>query len=101
MANPRLNLLSLDQVLPLIVPELGAARIPLRKTTIQLLQISLKFGGDIKLVLRALVQCGLEHPDSQVSRETLVALPILFPSDFDTRYGNRNLFVLVSVHWLV
>ena len=28
--------------------------------------------------------------------ETLISVPILFPPDFDSRYGNKNLYLLVS-----
>ncbi|TRY68490.1 hypothetical protein TCAL_01388 [Tigriopus californicus] len=83
-------------VLSLIVPCLSSDRAQVKKATLNLLQINLKFCCDIQAVLRVIVQQGLDHPDPKVVHETLICLPILFPLDYDTRYGNKNLFLIVS-----
>ena len=44
---------------------------------------------------RCIVNHGLESSDRRVVHETLISVPILFPPDFDSRYGNKNLYLLV------
>ena len=48
------------------------------------------------LVSRCIVSHGLESGHGKVVHETLISIPILFPPDFDSRYGNKNLYILVS-----
>ena len=50
----------------------------------------------IIVVFRCIVNHGLESGESRVVHETLISVPILFPPDFDSRYGNKNLYILVS-----
>ena len=47
-------------------------------------------------IVRCIVNHGLESSDRRVVHETLISVPILFPPDFDSRYGNKNLYLLVS-----
>jgi hypothetical protein len=58
-------------------------------------QIYLKFTSDIQIVLKGLVQHGLEHLDRQVVLETLVTIPALFQHLDGQLQGNKSLFVLV------
>ena len=74
-------------VTPRLVPCLGHRWIMLRKTTVHVLQIYLKFSNDVQSVLRYIVQYGLEAQDRSIVHETLVSIPILFPPDFDSRWG--------------
>ena len=101
-------------VTPGLMPCLGSQRVTLRKTAVHILQIYLRFSSDVQAVLRfklfinqyliinysccfrCIVNHGLESADKRVVHETLVSIPILFPPDFDSRYGNKNLYILVS-----
>ena len=40
-------------------------------------------------LFRSIVQYGLESGDKSVVHETLISIPILFPPDFDTKYGSK------------
>ena len=64
----------------------GSNRIRVKQTAVQLIRVYLKFSTDVQAVLRALVQYGLESADHRVVQETILAIPIIFPPDFDTRY---------------
>ena len=95
---------------------LGSHSVILRKTTVHILQIYLRFSSDVQAVIRLLfivykissniynsalfIRCivnhGLESSETRVIHETLISVPILFPPDFDSRYGNKNLYLLVS-----
>jgi len=75
---------------------LGSHSVILRKTTVHILQIYLRFSSDVQAVIRCIVNHGLESSDRRVVHETLISVPILFPPDFDSRYGNKNLYLLVS-----
>ena len=48
------------------------------------------------IIFRCIVTHGLESEDAKVVHETLISVPILFPPDFDSRYGNKNLYILLS-----
>ena len=48
-------------------------------------------------LFRNIVQYGLESGDKSVVHETLISIPILFPPDFDTRYGSKVRHSLLAI----
>jgi hypothetical protein len=46
---------------------------------------------------RHLVQYGLESSSRAVLKEALISIPILFPPDFDSRYGSKVIILSVLI----
>ena len=61
-------------VLHRTVPLLGANRVPLRRAALSVLQIYLRFSGDIQGIQRAIVQYGLENNDPKVRFHSLTVI---------------------------
>ncbi len=69
-----------SEVIPNLIPCLGSPRVSLRKVAIEAVQIYLRLTKDIGSVLKGVVAFGLEHPDPNIVHETLISIPLLFPT---------------------
>ncbi|KAK3093087.1 hypothetical protein FSP39_010926 [Pinctada imbricata] len=65
-----------------LISNIGESKITVRRAVIQTLHVYMKYTKNVQLLLRAIVQHGLENDDQRVRKETVVSLPMLFTPEF-------------------
>ena len=93
---PQMGEFELDQcmslVLPRIVPNLGHESTDVRRASLRLLHVYMRYTNNLQKVLRTYVQFGLESVDRTAQKGAVLSLPLLFTEEF----SNENLFPLVQ-----
>ncbi|RWS05615.1 protein FAM179B-like protein [Dinothrombium tinctorium] len=79
-------------VLPRVIPNLGHESIDVRRATLRLLHVYMRYTNNLQKVLRMYVQYGLQSSDKNAQKGCILSLPLLFTEEF----GNENLFPLVE-----
>lgn len=72
----------MNLILPRLVPNMGDSKITIRRSVIQTLHVYMKHTYDIQQTFRAIVQYGLENPQSRVKKEVIISLPMMFTPEF-------------------
>ncbi|RWS24981.1 hypothetical protein B4U80_13144 [Leptotrombidium deliense] len=79
-------------VLPRVIPNLGHESTDVRRATLRLLHVYMRYTNNLQKVLRMYVQYGLQSTDKNAQKGCILSLPLLFTEEF----GNENLFPLVE-----
>ncbi|XP_078314786.1 TOG array regulator of axonemal microtubules protein 1-like isoform X3 [Crassostrea virginica] len=72
----------MNVILGKLIPNIGESKITVRRAVIQTLHVYMKYTKNVQVLLKAIVQHGLENDDPRVRKETVVALPMLFTPEF-------------------
>ena len=72
----------LEVTFPRLIPNMGHAKVAIRRDVIHLIHTYMKHNGPIQDMLRALVTYGIEHRDQRIAREVIIGLPLLFTPEF-------------------
>lgn len=93
---PQMGDFELDQcmglVLPRVVPNLGHESTDVRRASLRLIHVYMRYTNNLQKVLRTYVQYGLESVDKPAQKGAVLSLPLLFTEEF----SNENLFPLVQ-----
>lgn len=93
---PQMNDFELDScmaiVLPRVVNNLGHESTDVRRASLRLLHVYMRYTNNLQKVLRTYVQHGLESIEKPAQKGAVLSLPLLFTEEF----SNENLFPLVQ-----
>ncbi|XP_015791082.1 TOG array regulator of axonemal microtubules protein 1-like isoform X2 [Tetranychus urticae] len=79
-------------ILPRIVPNLGHEATDVRRASLRLLHVYMRYTNNLQKVLRLYIQYGLESHDKSAQKGCVLSLPLLFTEEF----SKENLFPLVQ-----
>ena len=82
----------LSVVMPRIIPNLGHFSTDVRRASLRLLHVYMRYTHNLQKVLRSYIQYGLVSGDKAAQKGSILSLPLLFTEEF----ANENLFVLVQ-----
>ena len=93
---PQMNELELDHcmslVLPRIIPNLGHTSTDVRRASLRLLHVYMRYTNNLQKVLRLYIKYGLQNREKPSQKGAVLSLPLLFTEEF----ANENLFPLVD-----
>ena len=93
---PQMNDQDLDHcmavILPRVIPNLGHESTDVRRATLRVLHVYMRYTNNLQNVLRFYIQYGLENNDKNAQKGCILSLPLLFTDDL----ANENLFPLVQ-----
>ncbi|XP_062617825.1 TOG array regulator of axonemal microtubules protein 1-like isoform X2 [Saccostrea cucullata] len=72
----------MNVILGKLIPNIGESKITVRRAVIQTLHVYMKYTNNVQVLLKAIVQHGLENGDPRVRKETVISLPMLFTPEF-------------------
>ncbi|XP_074605138.1 TOG array regulator of axonemal microtubules protein 1 isoform X1 [Brevipalpus obovatus] len=79
-------------ILPRVIPNLGHDGIEVRRASLRLLHVYMRYTNNLQKVLRMYIQYGLENHDKSAQKGCVLSLPLLFTEEF----SRENLFPLVQ-----
>lgn len=79
-------------VLPRIIPILGHEDAEVKRATVKVLHVYMRYTNNLQRVLSFYVQFGIENNQLKAKKGAIISLPLLFTEEF----GNENLFILVE-----
>lgn len=79
-------------ILPRVVPNLGHEVTDVRRASLRLLHVYMRYTNNLQKVLRLYIQYGLESHDKSAQKGCVLSLPLLFTEEF----SKENLFPLVQ-----
>lgn len=82
----------LSIVLPRVIPNLGHFSTDVRRASLRLLHVYMRYTHNLQKVLRSYIQYGLVSGDKAAQKGSILSLPLLFTEEF----ANENLFILVQ-----
>lgn len=93
---PQMSDLELDHcislVLPRVVPNLGHASTDVRRASLRLIHVYMRYTNNLQKVLRLYNKYGLQNREKPSQKGAVLSLPLLFTEEF----ANENLFPLVD-----
>lgn len=93
---PQMSEHDLDQcmslVLPRVVPNLGHSSTDVRRASLRLLHVYMRYTNNLQKVLRLYIKYGLQNREKPSQKGAVLSLPLLFTEEF----SNENLFPLVD-----
>ena len=83
----------LSIVLPKVIPNLGHFSTDVRRASLRLLHVYMRYTHNLQKVLRSYITHGLTaHHDKAAQKGSILSIPLLFTEEF----SNENLFLLVE-----
>lgn len=82
----------LSIVMPRVIPNLGHFSTDVRRASLRLLHVYMRYTHNLQKVLRSYIQYGLVSGDKAAQKGSILSLPLLFTEEF----ANENLFILVQ-----
>ncbi|KAI1302330.1 hypothetical protein HDE_02580 [Halotydeus destructor] len=93
---PQMGIYELDQcmnlVLPRVTQNLGHDSTDVRRASLRLLHVYMRYTNNLQRVLRTYVTCGLENGEMAAQKGAILSLPLLVTEEL----SNENLFPLVQ-----
>lgn len=93
---PQMSELELDHcmslVLPRVIPNLGHSSTDVRRASLRLLHVYMRYTNNLQKVLRLYIKYGLQNREKPSQKGAVLSLPLLFTEEF----ANENLFLLVD-----
>ena len=93
---PKMTELELDHcmslVLPRVIPNLGHSSTDVRRASLRLLHVYMRYTNNLQKVLRLYIKYGLQNREKPSQKGAVLSLPLLFTEEF----SNENLFPLVD-----
>lgn len=79
-------------ILPRVIPNLGHESTEVRRASLRLLHVYMRYTNNLQKALRMYIQYGLENNDKSAQKGCVLSLPLLFTEEF----SKENLFPLVK-----
>lgn len=79
-------------ILPRVIPNLGHESTDVRRASLRLIHVYMRYTNNLQKLLRMYIQYGLENNDKSAQKGCVLSLPLLFTEEF----SKENLFPLVK-----